>query len=311
MRSCVIGGAGFLGAHLVSALCETGRDVLVIGRSPRDVITLPEGVAYLQGDIRSRAFILRAMDGVDELLDLAYSSVPKVSFEDPAKDVVDNLSSTVALFELACDLNLRKMVFVSSGGTIYGEASQLPVSETHSTNPISPYGITKLALEKYAQLYQRMRQLPVLCVRPSNPYGEGQKPYLGQGFIATAMASMLSGREIQIFGKQGTVRDYIYVQDAADALVCALDKGMPGESYNIGSSIGRSNVEVLNQISRVAIASGVRPRIVHIEPRPFDVAANVLDTQKLRALSGWQPRVDFAEGIARTWSWHKINSKFY
>ena len=311
MRSCVIGGAGFLGAHLVSALCETGRDVLVIGRSPRDVITLPEGVAYLQGDIRSRAFILRAMDGVDELLDLAYSSVPKVSFEDPAKDVVDNLSSTVALFELACDLNLRKMVFVSSGGTVYGEASQLPVSETHSTNPISPYGITKLALEKYAQLYQRMRQLPVLCVRPSNPYGEGQKPYLGQGFIATAMASMLSGREIQIFGTQGTVRDYIYVRDLADALVCALEKGIPGESYNIGSSIGRSNVEVLNQISRLAIAAGVRPKIVHTEPRPFDVAANVLDTEKLRVLSGWQPRVDFVEGIARTWSWHSANFKSY
>lgn len=311
MRSCVIGGAGFLGVHLVSALCETGRDVLVIGRSPRDVITLPNGVAYLQGDIRNRAFMLRAMDGVDELFDLAYSSVPKTSFEDPAKDILDNLPGSVGLFEAACDLNLRKMVFVSSGGTVYGEARQLPVPETHPTNPISSYGITKLALEKYAQLYQRMRQLPVLCVRPSNPYGEGQKPYVGQGFIATAMASMLSGQKIKVFGKKGTIRDYIFVQDVADALVCALEKGIPGESYNIGSSIGRSNVEVLNQISRLAIASGVRPKIAHIEPRPFDVPANVLDTEKIRALSGWQPRVDFAEGIARTWAWHKKNSKFY
>ena len=163
MRSCVIGGAGFLGVHLVSALCETGRDVLVIGRSPRDVITLPNGVVYLQGDIRNRAFISRALDGVDELLDLAYSSVPKTSFEDPAKDILDNLPSSVGLFEAACDLNLQKMVFVSSGGTVYGEARQLPVPEAHPTNPISSYGVTKLALEKYAQLYQRMRQLPVLC----------------------------------------------------------------------------------------------------------------------------------------------------
>ena len=87
-------------------------------------------------------------------------------------------------------------------------------------------------------------------------------------------------------------------------MVCALDKGLPGESYNIGSSVGRSNVEVLNEISRVAVASGVQPRITHVEPRSFDVAANVLDTEKLRVLSGWQPKTGFAEGIARTWDWY-------
>ena len=304
MRCCVIGGAGFLGSHLVTALLGSGRDVVVVGRSARDAVKLPPGVAYIQGDIRDRAFIAGALQGVDEVVDLAYSSVPKTSFENPVQDIVDNLPGSVALFDVASGLKLRKMVFVSSGGTVYGEALQLPVPETHPTNPISPYGITKLALEKYAQLYHRMRQLPVLCVRPSNPYGERQKPYVGQGFIATAMASMLSGQEIRVFGEQGTVRDYIYVQDVAQALVCALDKGLPGESYNIGSSVGRSNVEVLNEISRVAVASGVQPRITHVEPRSFDVAANVLDTEKLRVLSGWQPKTGFAEGIARTWDWY-------
>lgn len=304
MRCCVIGGAGFLGSHLVSALRGTGRDVLVIGRSEGNAVALPPGVTYLQGDIRNRAFIAVALQGVDELVDLAYSSVPKTSFENPVQDIVDNLPGSVALFDVASGLNLRKMVFVSSGGTVYGEALQLPVAETHPTNPISPYGITKLALEKYAQLYHRMRQFPVLCVRPSNPYGERQKPYVGQGFIATAMASMLSGQEIRVFGQQGTVRDYIYVEDVAQALVCALDHGLPGESYNIGSSIGRSNLEVLNEISRVALASGIQPKITHVEPRSFDVAANILDVEKLRALCGWQPKTGFAEGIARTWAWY-------
>ncbi|MES2363876.1 MAG: NAD-dependent epimerase/dehydratase family protein [Pseudomonadota bacterium] len=304
----MIGGAGFLGSHLVSALRGTGRDVLVVGRSDREAVTLPSGVVYLQGDIQNRTFIAGALQGVDELVDLAYSSVPKTSFENPIQDIVDNLPGSVALFDVASGLNLRKMVFVSSGGTVYGEALQLPVAETHPTNPISPYGITKLALEKYAQLYHRMRQLPVLCVRPSNPYGEGQKPYVGQGFIATAMASMLSGQEIRVFGQQGTVRDYIYVEDVAQALVCALDLGLPGESYNIGSSVGRSNLEVLNEISRVALASGIQPKITHVEPRSFDVAANVLDVEKLQALSGWQPKTGFAEGIARTWDWYGRNA---
>jgi UDP-glucose 4-epimerase len=285
-------------------LRSTGRDVLVIGRSDRGAVALPPGVAYLQGDIQNRAFIAGALQSVDELVDLAYSSVPKTSFENPVQDIVDNLPGSVALFDVASGLNLRKMVFVSSGGTVYGEALQLPVAETHPTNPISPYGITKLALEKYAQVYHRMRQLPVLCVRPSNPYGERQRPYVGQGFIATAMASMLSDQEIRVFGQQGTVRDYIYVEDVAQALVCALDHGLPGESYNIGSSIGRSNLEVLNEISRVALAAGIQPKITHVEPRSFDVAANILDVEKLRALSGWQPKTGFAEGIARTWDWY-------
>ncbi len=304
MRCCVIGGAGFIGSHLVSALRDSGRDVLVVGRSDPGLVRLPPGVAYLQGDIKSSPFIANALRGVEELVDLAYSSVPKTSFEDPIRDILDNLPGSVTLFDVASAMKLRKMVFVSSGGTVYGEAQQLPIPETHPTNPISPYGITKLALEKYAQLYQRMRQLPVVCVRPSNPYGERQRPYVGQGFIATAMASMLSGQEIRVFGEQGTVRDYIYVQDVAEALVCALDKGLPGESYNVGSSVGLSNVEVLNEISRVALASGVHSRITHVEPRSFDVAANVLDTEKLRVLSGWQPKTGFAEGIARTWEWY-------
>lgn len=307
MRCCVIGGAGFLGSHLVSALRETGRDVLVVGRSDRGTVRLPPGVAYLQGDIQNRAFISNALAGVGELVDLAYSSVPKTSFENPIQDIADNLPGSVALFDVASGLNLRKMVFVSSGGTVYGEPLQLPITETHPTNPISPYGITKLALEKYAQVYHRMRQLPVLCVRPSNPYGERQRPYIGQGFIATAMASMLSGREIRVFGQHGTIRDYIYVQDVAEALICALDKGLPGESYNIGSSVGLSNSEVLSEISRVALASGVQPRITHVEPRSFDVSANILDVEKLRTLSGWQPTTVFAEGIARTWDWYCKN----
>lgn len=304
MSCCVIGGAGFIGSHLVHALLETGRDVLVIGRREHRLVSLPDKVAYLQGDIRNSGFIAHALRGVDEIVDLAYSSVPKTSYENPILDITDNLPSSVALFEAASALPLTKMLFVSSGGTVYGESQSLPIAEDHPTNPVSPYGITKLALEKYAQMYYKIRKLPIVCVRPSNPFGERQRPFVEQGFVATAIASMEAGKEIKIFGAKGTIRDYIYVGDVAKALVATLDFGTPGECYNIGSSVGRSNLEVIEQISISAKKVGINPLVTHVAPRSFDVSANVLDTKKLFLISGWRPESEFSVGIERTWDWY-------
>jgi UDP-glucose 4-epimerase len=306
-RCCLIGGAGFIGGHLTRALLATGREVLVIDLRAPGAVSLSEKVSYLQGDIRHREFIAKALRGVDEIVDLAYSSVPKTSYDNPILDITDNLPGSLALFEATSALPIKKMLFLSSGGTIYGEPQGLPIAEDHPTHPISPYGITKQALEKYAQMYHRVQGLPIVCVRPSNPYGEGQRPFVGQGFIATAMASMLTGRDITIFGPRGTVRDYLYVEDLAKALVAACEFGVPGECYNIGSSIGRSNMEVIERIAVSARRDGVEPRVTHVAPRSFDVSANVLDTGKLNMISGWRPEMDFDAGIERTWAWYRSN----
>lgn len=303
MKCCVIGGAGFIGTHFVNTLLETGRDVLVVGRRPRGLTSLPGKVEYRQGDIRSREFVKNILKDVDEVVDLAHSSVPKTSYENPVLDVMDNLPGSVSLFEAACDFPLRKMLFVSSGGTVYGEPRSLPIDEDHPTNPVSPYGITKLALEKYAQMYHRIRGLPVVCARPSNPYGEGQQPFIGQGFVATAIASILAGKEIKIFGTAGTIRDYIYISDVAKALVSVLDVGLPGECYNIGSGKGRTNIEVIEQISVFARKSNKNPIVTNEAPRLFDVSANVLSTGKLFAISGWRPEIEFDAGIERIWDY--------
>lgn len=304
LRTCVIGGTGFIGQHLVSALQEQGRQVRVIGRRSPELVVVPDNVEYLQGDIRNREFLLTALSEVDEIVDLAYSSVPKTSYENPILDITDNLPGSVGLFDVASSLPIKKIVYVSSGGTVYGEPQSSPIQETYPTNPISPYGITKLALEKYALMFHRLKGLPAICVRPSNPYGEGQRPFVGQGFVAAAIASMLTGRELTIYGDAGTIRDYVYVKDLALGLAAALDYGAAGEVYNLGSGVGRTNMDIINELMPFALERGLRPVVGHIAPRPFDVSSNVLDCAKLKLCSGWEPKVALSEGLRATWDWH-------
>ena len=300
----VVGGGGFIGSHLVAKLVAGGRkDVRVVGRRALPRFPLPEGVAYVQGDISDARFLKAALEDCDEVFDLAYSSVPKTSFEDPVRDILDNLPANVTLIKLASECGLRRFVLVSSGGTVYGNPAYLPIDESHPTNPVSPYGITKLAAEKYALMFHRLGALPVVIVRPGNPYGPNQAGDLGQGFVGTAMFAILKGRPVGIFGERGTVRDYLYVEDLADGLVAALEHGRLGDTYNIGTGMGTDNQGVLDCIADVIDLTGYRLEVSRLPDRPFDVAANVLSAARLTYVSGWRPRIGLRAGIAKTWEW--------
>jgi UDP-glucose 4-epimerase len=300
---CVIGGGGFIGHKVVQALLGTGRQVSVIGRSQTPRAPLPHGVSYLCGDIGDRVFLTGALHGVQEIIDLAYASTPKTSYENPVADIISNLPPVVSLFQVASEIPLDKFVVVSSGGVVYGKSDRLPINEDHPTNPMSPYGITKLAAEKYALMYWRTSSLPVVCVRPGNAYGEGQVPFSGQGFIATAITSILQGREILLYGTTGAVRDYIHVEDIAMGIVAALERGTPGSCYNIGTGIGHNNKEVLDILTRYSQKSGKEPLIRVMPSRPFDVPENVLDSTKLLMATGWRAQIGFEEGIDLVWKW--------
>jgi len=306
MTTCVIGGAGFIGRAVVDALLAAGgRRVLVLGREPAPTFPLPAGARYLQNSVGEEGSVLReAFSVADEIIDLAYATVPGTSFQDPINDILVNLPEAVRLFELASEFALRKFVWVSSGGTVYGRTRAGRIAESHPTQPLSPYGITKLAIEKYAHMYFESRGLPIVCVRPSNAFGPGQRVYAGQGFVATAIASVLDGREITLFGEHGTVRDYLHVADMARGIVAALEHGQAGEVYNIGSEVGLSNRQVLEALAPLAAAAGLAPRVRAAESRPFDVPTNVLDCGRLRAVSGWRPGRTFTEGLADTWAWY-------
>jgi UDP-glucose 4-epimerase len=298
----VIGGGGFIGRHLVSLLRSRGTKVTVMGRRAASTLDPSSEATYVAGDFGDVDLLRRLLETHDSVIHLAYATVPNTSFDNPLGDLLENLPSTVQLFaEVAA--KGRRVVLVSSGGTVYGEGRTLPIVEDHPTYPISPYGVTKLTLEKYAHLYAVTHGLNVVCVRPSNAFGEGQHAFSGQGFVATAMALSMQGQSIRIFGPQGTVRDYIHVADLAKGIVCALDGGIPGETYNLSSGVGRSNLDVLETMVPLMREIGCTVRAVHEPARVFDVHANVLDSTRLQSRTGWTPSVGFEDGLRRTRDW--------
>lgn len=308
LNTLVIGGAGYIGAHLVPQLIATGRRVTVLGRSLTPRYVLPEGVVYVTGDFGQHELIRMLLNTHQEAIHLAYATVPNTSFENPLADLLQNLPPTVQLFSEAAD-RMVKLVLVSSGGTVYGEADELPIRESHHTKPISPYGVTKLTLENYAYLYAATHGLKFVCIRPANAYGIGQRPFVGQGFIATAMASAMRGMPIKIFGQLGTIRDYLYVSDLASGIVSALEHGHLSETYNLGSSIGLNNMEVIEAIRPLMREIGCQVQIENLPERAFDVKANVLDSTKLQKHTGWEPQIKFEDGLLQTREWLGIKER--
>lgn len=308
MRTCVIGGGGFIGAYLIDALIASGREVFVLGRKPQPSLPIHAKASYAQCDYANRELLRSQIKYVNEIIDLAYATVPQTSFLDPIFDLQSNLPSSVGLLEEALNVGqLKTILYVSSGGTVYGQVSQLPITEETPTSPLSPYGITKLTVERYMLMYHKLHNLPAVVVRPANAYGKGQKPFTGQGFIATAMGATLQRKPATIFGENGTVRDYVHVKDVASGILAALNHGQKGNVYNIGSGLGRNNREILAQIDQISKPEGFEVSIEVQNSRAFDVPANVLNFGKLLACSGWLPKVDFNEGVAEMWQHIKSN----
>lgn len=302
INTLVIGGGGYIGAYLVPMLITRGRRVTVLGRSAKPHYALPETASYVAGDFGQRELISGLLDRHQEVIHLAYATVPNTSFENPLADLLQNLPPTVQLFSEVADRG-GKLLLISSGGTVYGEAVKLPICEDHPTKPISPYGVTKLTLENYAHLYAVTHGLRFVCIRPANAYGVGQRPFIGQGFISTAIASVMRGMPIKIFGKDGTIRDYIYVSDLAAGIVSALEHGRISETYNLGAGVGRSNKEVIHILSSLMKEMGFEILVDHLPERAFDVKANVLDSSKLQLHTGWKPEIAIEQGLRLTSEW--------
>lgn len=300
MKVCVIGGGGFIGQWVVRRLLARGDSVVVMGRSQRPR-ALPAEISYVMAEYGTGKVLGKIMEQVEALIHLAYATVPSTSFSDPIFDLMANVPPSVALFQQAAEVGIKRLVLVSSGGTVYGDTESLPIREEASTNPVSPYGITKLTIERYAQMYHALMGLPVVTMRPGNAYGIRCEGGPGGGFITAAVKSAVSGTPLKIFGDGSTIRDYIHVSDVADGIVAGLVDGLPGERYNIGTGIGLSNADIVRLVGTVLGPEQGQVEIEYHPFRGFDVAANVLDASRLAAASGWKPAVSIEAGIEEIW----------
>ena len=194
-----------------------------------------------------------------------------------------------------------KVIFVSSGGTVYGVPEHLPICESHPTDPISAYGISKLAIEKYLGLYRRLHGLDYCVLRVANPYGPYQVPFNNQGVVASILQRALSGEAVEIWGDGEIVRDFIHIDDVVDTLIAAVDYAGPKRVFNVGSGIGRSVNQIITDVETVLklgpIARDYKPA------RPADVPVNVLDIGLIQREMGWRPCIDWLEGLRSTGSW--------
>ena len=303
-RCLVLGGRGFIGSHLVDALLERGYRVRCFDRPHRaslgdSHLTNPDFALY-EGDLASEADVAEALVGCDICYHLVSTTLPKSSNADPVFDVESNLLGTVRLLTHAVKFGLKKVIFVSSGGTVYGVPTQLPILETHLTDPVCSYGITKLAIEKYLGLFHHLHALDYTVLRIANPFGERQRTHASQGAIAVFMGKVLRGEPVEIWGDGSVVRDYIHIADVVEALLISIEKSNGEHVLNIGAGRGHSLNEVLDAIEKV---TGRLANRQYLPGRAFDVPVSVLSIARAKEALGWSPKVNFEQGLERFAAW--------
>ncbi len=304
MRCLVLGGRGFIGSHLVDGLLDGENYVRCFDR-PHLVplseahLSNPDFELY-EGDFTSETDVREALADCDVCFHLVSTTLPKSSNADPAFDVKSNILGTVRLLTHAVESGLKKIIFVSSGGTVYGVPTQLPIPESHPTNPVCSYGITKLAIEKYLGLFQQLHGLDYIVLRIANPYGERQRINASQGAIAVFMGKVLRGEPVEIWGDGSVVRDYIHIADVVDALLKSLDKTSAEHVFNIGAGRGHSLNEVLAAIEKVTGRVADRQ---YLPGRAFDVPASVLSIAQAKRVLNWSPKVEFETGLQKLATW--------
>lgn len=300
MKKClVLGGGGFLGSHLCETLLEAGFSVRVFERRgcPRGNVAHLEGkLEWREGDFLDPQEVRDSVGGMEAVFHLIGTTLPQSSNEDPVRDISSNLLSTLQLLEMCWKSGVKKVIFYSSGGTVYGIPRQVPIPEDHPTNPLCSYGIHKLAIEKYLHLFHLLHGLDYAVLRVSNPYGERQNPSSGQGAVAVFLDRISRGEPVEIWGDGSVTRDYIHVSDVTRASLAALESQSEEKLFNIGTGRGLSLLNVIDEIEKVL---GRRVEVRFKPGRRADVPVNVLSIDRAREVLGWSPRVSFRQGLER------------
>jgi UDP-glucose 4-epimerase len=307
VRVLVTGGAGFIGSHVVDRLLADGHAVDIVdnlstGRRER----VNAAARLFVCDLRSAR-----LDGVlaaarpDAVVHLAAQAAVSRSVADPRSDASVNVFGTLGLLDAARRAAVRRVVYVSSGGAGYGDTDVLPTPEDHPTRPASPYGVSKLAGEHYLECWAGLTGTPTLSLRLANIYGPRQDPHGEAGVVAIFATRLLAGAECLVNGDGAQTRDYVYVEDVADAAARALAHADVTGVVNIGTGVETSVNDLYGRLGRLA---GVARAARHGPPRPGEQRRSVLDATRAKALLGWRPATSLDAGLAKTVAYFRERS---
>ena len=310
MKILIVGGGGFLGKNLAELLLSEGQAVRIFERVGYDRLQFRQHqeIEWNFGDYANGDDISAALQNVEVVYLFASTTTPKTSNDNFSYDIESNLVATVSFLEIASRHEIRKIIFPSSGGTVYGIPGNTPIVETHPNHPICSYGINKLAIEKYLALFKRQHGLDYTVLRISNPYGPYQSVNSEQGVVANFLHKVINNEEIEIWGDGSVVRDYVYVADVARALLQASGNNSGQRIFNIGSGLGYDLNEILLHIEQIA---GKKARRRYVAGRLLDVPINILDIGMARQLLDWTPSYTLHEGLEATanWLYNQTSSK--
>ncbi len=300
--NCIIyGGAGFIGSHIAECLLENGYSVTVfdkINSSMKNIEHIIDKVKFIEGDFNNKIDIVKSLKGKDYVIHLVSSTLPASSNLNPYYDIETNLVSSLILLDECVKQHIKKVIFISSGGTIYGDPVKAPINENHPTNPTCSYGIIKLAIEKYFELYRNLKGLDYTILRFSNPFGERQNPHLGQGLIASLLYKIKNSEPIEIWGNGRNIRDFFYIKDGVKAIPKALKYHGHYRTFNISAGKGLSINQILSRFRR---SLGIDFVVKYLPSRKFDVKVNILDNSLAKKYLKWSPETNFDTALKNTW----------
>lgn len=298
-NKCIIfGGGGFIGANLAEELVNNGYRVVIFDRpgfDRKNLANVNDLVQIIEGDFNNEVDVEKALTGVSFIFHLISSTIPSVSMDNYLFDIETNLIPSVKLINILKNTKgIRKLIFMSSGGTVYGIPQKDPISESHAINPISSYGIIKATIERYLLLCEQIYNIDVLIFRLANPYGRYQNPKGKQGVIPVFLYKVMTDQPIDIWGDGSVIRDYIGVRDVVELLGLSILVNSKHTIYNLGSGRGHS----LKEIIEVIEATTGKKALVNYHPsRSFDVPSNILDVARVKQDFNWTPKINIEKGI--------------
>ncbi len=309
-RVLVTGGAGFIGSHLAAEYQRAGWDVTVVDDLSRGrESNVPSGVKLVKADVRSPEARAAAAQGKFDVLNLQAAQIDvRVSVQDPALDAQTNLFGLINMLEGASAGKIRRVVFASSGGVVYGDPDVLPTPETAAKMPISPYGVSKLGGEHYLRALGTLRGFETVALRYANVFGPRQDPKSEAGVVSIFISRVLAGEPLTIYGDGKQTRDYVFVEDVARANVAASTAPLPqlvdhdSRAFNIATSTQQSVLDLAQAVGQVL---GTTPKIDFAPTRAGELNRSALDVSKASSVLGWAPQVSFNQGLSAVAEWFR------